>query len=109
MIAIRRLKLQGKAGSIDIPVRIFAPERDGNAWSCRYEILWPDGKRAAIATGFDSVQALLFALQKIGAELYTSDHHKSGKLVWHEPGSGYGFPLTQNLRDLLTGDDAKYL
>ena len=55
------------------------------------------------------VQAILAAMQMIGAELYTSDHHKAGYLMWHEPGCGYGFPVTQNPRDLLIGDDAKYL
>ena len=33
------------------------------------------------AWGFDSVQALVVALQMIGAELYSSSYHKSGKLM----------------------------
>ena len=109
MIAERLLKLNDRGGTVDVAVRIFAPEREKQAWSCRYEILWPDGIRIASARGIDSAQAILVALQMIGAELYTSDHHKAGRLMFDEPGRGYGFPLTQNLRDLLTGDDAKYL
>ena len=109
MIAERLLKLNQPSGTFDVPVRIFAPEETKHAWTCGYEILWPDGKRTGAAHGFDSVQAIFAALQMIGAELYTSDHHKAGRLSWGEPGRGYGFPLTQNLRDLLIGDDAKYL
>src|SRR5438105_3319034 len=101
MIAERQLKLNDRGGTVDVSVRVFAPEREKQAWSCRYEILWPDGKRVAAANGFDSAQAVVAALQMIGAELYTSDHHKAGRLMWGEPGSGYGFPVTQNLRDLL--------
>jgi hypothetical protein len=55
------------------------------------------------------MQALLFALEMIGAEIYTSDYHKSKCLMWGEPGQGYGFPVVQSLRDLLEGDDAKFL
>jgi len=29
--------------------------------------------------------------------------------MWAEPAQGYGFPVTQNLRELLIGDDANYL
>ena|SRR5438128_729770 len=109
MIAERLLQLNDRHGTADVPVRVFAPQQDVRSWSCRYEILWPDGKRTADAHGVDSTQALLLALQMIGAELYTSDHHKAGCLMWNKPGHGYGFPVTPNLRDQLIGDDAKYL
>jgi hypothetical protein len=109
MIATRLLRLNHKGAYVKIPVRVFAPEKQGPAWSCRYEIEWPHGKRTSAVVGADSMQALLFAMQIIGAEIYSSDYHKSGHLMWDAPGSGYGFPLTQNLRDLLTGDDARFL
>lgn len=109
MIAERILRLDDRRGPIDVAVRIFAPEKEKQSWACRYEIMWPDGTRTATAYGFDAIQALLFALQMIGAEVYTSDHHKDGRLAWVQASSGYGFPVTQNLRDLLTGDDAKFL
>jgi hypothetical protein len=51
------------------------------------------------------MQAVLLALQMIGAVLYTSDYHKSGKLFWEKPGRGYGFPVPSNLQDMLIGDD----
>jgi hypothetical protein len=109
IIADRSLQLEQGNNSKNVAVRIFAPEREGTAWSCAYEIDWPEGTRRAAAGGFDSVQALVLALQKIGAEIYTSDYHKSGALSWSKPREGYGFPVAHNLRDLLIGDDAKYL
>jgi hypothetical protein len=55
------------------------------------------------------VQSLLIALQMIGAEIYASRYHEAGQLAWFERGRGYGFPVASNIRDLLIGDDAKYL
>lgn len=60
------------------------------------------------AFGVDSVQAILLAFQMIGAEVYTSGHHKSGRLMFDEPGQGYGFPVADSLRHLLIGNDRKY-
>jgi uncharacterized protein DUF6968 len=74
---------------------------------CNYEIDWPEGKETMTAWGFDSVQALVVALQMIGAELYSSSYHKSGKLMLEAPGNGYGFPVVSSLRDMLEGEDAK--
>jgi hypothetical protein len=61
------------------------------------------------AGGVDAVQALDLAMRMIGAQIYASDHHASGKLMWLEPGKGYGFPVTKGIRDLLTGDDRNLL
>lgn len=109
IVASRNLRLRKDQSDADVVVRLFAPRQNEGNWSCDYEIGWPEGTRKGSAGGFDSVQALLFALQMIGAEIYTSDYHKAGKLMWTEPQQGYGFPISQNLRDLLIGDDAKYL
>ena len=109
VIAGRSLKLRRTPNDADVAIRVFAPQRDQASWSCKYEIDWPEGTRKGAASGFDSVQALLFALKTIGAEVYTSDYHKSGDLMWTEPHQGYGFPVSGNLRDLLEGDDAKFL
>ncbi len=76
---------------------------------CEYEIDWPEGTRKFAAHGLDSVQALELALKMIGSEIYTSEYHKSKMLSWEKPGRGYGFPVARNMRDLLEGDDAKYL
>lgn len=98
MIASRLLHLQQHGRDVEIPVTVFAPEADANAWRCRYEIGWPGDTRRSDAVGGDSVQALVHALQKIGAEIYTSDFHKSGSLCWDSSGKngqrqGYGFPV----------------
>ena len=45
----------------------------------------------------------------IGAEIYSSNYHKAGKLFWDKPGNGYGFPVASSLRDLLQGDDIKFV
>lgn len=45
----------------------------------------------------------------IGGEIYASEYHKSGALFLDEPGRGYGFPVASSLRDVLIGDDAKFL
>jgi hypothetical protein len=109
IIANRLLNLRRGQTKIDVPVRIYAPEAKETDWSCQYEIGWPGEPRQGYAAGIDSVQALLHALQKVGAEIYSSDYHKSGNLVWDKPTSGYGFPVPQTLRELLLGDDAKFL
>jgi len=110
LIASRILKLRNAEGEKEISIRIFAPEQEKlGAWGCRYEIDWPEGCRTMTSRGFDAMQALVLALHAIGAEIYSSDYHKSGELFWETPGSGYGFPVVPTLRDLLQGDDAKYL
>lgn len=107
-IATRSLRIRRGTIDVEVQVRIFAPRQDGRAWSCRYEIDWPSGKRERSAFGFDAVQALVLALQAIGAELYTSDAHASGSLRWQTVGRGYGFPVPQNIKDVLIGDDAVF-
>lgn len=109
MIASRVLKLRKGNNDIEIPIRIFVPKKEAVDWSCRVEIGWPDETLAMDVMGIDAVQALDLALKMAGAQIYGSDHHLSGKLAWLEPGQGYGLPVPNNLRDLLVGDDAKYL
>ena len=110
VIASRLLKFRGSEGETEIPIRLFAPERsDGGIWSCRYEVDWPHGQWIHAAQGADLVQAIFLAMQMIGAEIYVSEYHKSGALFLDSPGRGYGFPVASSLRDLLIGDDAKFL
>jgi hypothetical protein len=107
IIAVRTLRLRSNNRDVEIPIRVFAPERAKVDWSCRFEIEWPDQKLERFAIGIDAVQALLLALQMIGAIVYTSKYHEEGKLQWMELGRGYGFPVTNGIRDILTGDDKK--
>lgn len=109
IIATRSLILSDAKGDTEIQIRIFAPEKADVDWKCRFEINWPAGKAERWGAGSDAVQALLIAMQMIGAEIYASDYHESGKLRWLVPGRGYGFPVTNNIRDLLVGDDKTFL
>src|SRR5262245_60360327 len=105
IIATRHLTFSDASAAHEIPVHIHAPEKAEVDWICRYEIGWPAGKVERRIGGVDAVQALLCALKIIGAELYASTQHESAGLVWLSPNRGYGFPVFQNLRDLLIGDD----
>jgi hypothetical protein len=109
IIATRVLKLRRAAGDIDIPIRILAPEQQSNHWTCTVEVEWPDGTVTIPVGGVDAMQSLELALKTIGVQIYASDHHASGKLMWLEPGKGYGFPVTNGIEDLLIGDDKKVL
>src|SRR5262249_49598874 len=109
IIATRLLTLRGAGADREIPILVHAPEQSAVDWICRFEIGWPTGKAERWGAGVDAVQALLSALQMIGAELYTSEQHRSGALVWLAARHGYGFPVPQNIRDLLSGDDSKFL
>ncbi len=108
IIATRVLKLSEADGDVDIAIRLFAPEAANDAWWCQYEVDWPEGRHQMKAWGTDAIQAIVLALQMIGAELYTSSYHKSGKLRLDTPGRGYGFPVPAGIRHLLEGDDATY-
>ena len=109
LLATRVLKLQGSDGTVEIPIRLFAPEQgEPSGWFCRFEIDWPHGMAKKKAWGFDAIQAIHLTLQMIGADIYFSEYHKSGKLMLDGPGKGYGFPVPKNARDLLIGDDARF-
>jgi hypothetical protein len=110
MIGQRILKVQSGDQTIDVPVTVFQPQQSSDGtWFCGYEIDWPEGKQTSRAGGVDALQAVYLAFQMIGADLYSSSYHKSGKLFLDKSGLGYGFPVVATLRDRLIGDDAKFL
>ena len=110
IIGTRNLKVRSQQGDVDVPVRIFAPVEDAErGWGCKFEIEWPNGADTMTARGIDAIQALEIAMKMIGAHLYTSKQHEAGELMFDKRGAGYGFPVPQNMRDLLIGDDAKFL
>ena len=108
VIATRLLKIRTATAEYPVQVRIHAPDKKDTAWSCNYEIDWPEGVEQRAAWGVDSAQALLVAFQMIGADLYTSSYHKAGELVFETVGAGYGFPVPSSLRPFLVGDDARF-
>ncbi len=105
VILSRALKMDVDAGVVEISARIFLTIEKEDHWQCEYEIDWPNGVRKKKAYGIDSVQSLLIAVQLIGIEIYTSEAHRSGKLMWQAHGDGYGFPLPSGIRDLYEGND----
>lgn len=104
----RTLKLGIGRETVDVTVQVFWPKEEERAWSCDWQIDWPDRRRTNSGHGVDAIQALLGALQMIGAEINCSDERKSGKLTWGHDWSGYGFPVPNGIRDVLAGDDATY-
>lgn len=109
VVARRTLRIIEATGEHAVAVRIYAPQPAGSAVGCRYEIDWPKGMRKMTMFGFDGIQAMVHALQMIGAELYNSPYHEPGSLVFDKPGRGYGFPVPSSDRSLLQGDDAEFL
>jgi uncharacterized protein DUF6968 len=91
--------------AFDVPVSIYLPVEMNDHWQNDYEIGWPAAVRTHAARGVDSVQALLLAMQMIGAEIYASDAHRAGKVRLDRPGGGYGFPLPKRTRAISEGDD----
>ncbi|WP_106337556.1 DUF6968 family protein [Alsobacter soli] len=106
IILTHRLRLQSPQGERAIEIAIHQPEPDDRCWTCAYSIGWPDRTRKSQAYGLDALQALVMALQKIGSEIYTSDHHRSGSLRAEGDERGYGFPVPQGLKDMVIGSDA---
>ena len=106
IIAERLLQLRGNS---TVKVSIHAPEQQFPDWVCRFEINWPEGAVARSAGGVDSAQALFQAFQMIGAEICTSSYFEKQRIFWMDGYVGCGFPVPQNIRDVLIGDDAKFL
>ncbi|MDB5649259.1 MAG: hypothetical protein JWL62_779 [Hyphomicrobiales bacterium] len=109
IIAERRLSLKDAFSTKDIKITLIAPVLEGASWFCSFSIAWPEGERILKVGGADSMQALVCALQLLGAELYASNYHKDGRLFFEENARGYGIPVPPNFRPDLVGDDAKYL
>ncbi|MBB4019702.1 hypothetical protein GGR16_004757 [Chelatococcus caeni] len=106
IIITHELFLRTEEGEKTIGISVHKPVAAGPSWSCRYEIDWPEGKQDRKAVGFDALQALVLALQMIGADIYTSAYHREGRLRAYEKERGYGFPVPSSLRDMLVGADA---
>jgi len=110
LVATRILKLRQADGETQIPVRIYAPQPEASgSWGCRFEIAWPERPSDKTIFGVDAMQSLVLALQMIGFEIHTSSYHEANELYFDRPGEGYGFPLMSAYRDMLQGEDVKYL
>lgn len=105
IIATRQLLLKQDRSDIPVPISLHAPVEGDRCWECTFAIGWPEGERTAIVRGFDGVQALYLAMQRIAVELYGSAYHAAGKLSWGEPGNGFGFPMAKAGYQDLVGED----
>src|SRR3954471_5978658 len=109
LIATRDLTYLSDDGDVTaVLVRLFAPEGSDKHWWCRYSIDWPDGVQAGSGHGVDQFQAIHLTLQIIGSQIYFSDYHETGRLSFEKLGTGYGFPVPKNARDLLVGEDKRF-
>src|SRR5262245_16418492 len=95
VILNRTLKIDAVGHQAEVPVKLYLPVNLGDHWQCEYEIGWPDSARRRKVYGIDSVQCLLLALNKVGADIYTSEAHKSGKLIWEKRATAMAFPCPQ--------------
>jgi hypothetical protein len=109
IILSHMLHLESDSGEVPVEIRVFKPFLKEGIWYCRYEIDWPEGQRAMDIGGIDALQSLMGALQIVGVEIHRTSYHEEGQLRAPTRESGYGFPIVSNCRDMLVGNDAKYL
>ncbi len=102
---VRNLTLSGDQGVHDVPVSVAEPQESGGTWTCQYEIAWPEGSSIGRIGGADAIQAIYLTMQAVALALYASPHHRAGRLYWHKPGEGYGFPMPKAGYADLVGDD----
>jgi hypothetical protein len=74
-------------------------------WVCPYQTVGIGSGRVRCGYGGDAVQALVLALQMVGAELYTCPEYEAGRLTWDwgRVKGDLGFPVPDNIRDVLPG------
>lgn len=97
-----------------VVLQVEAPVQEAGIWRCWYEIRWPeDGWPAHVTRSFaygdDPLGAVQMGLMKLGADLHFSSYHREGTLFWTEGQIGYGVIVPKDARDLLRGEDARYL
>jgi hypothetical protein len=74
-----------------LEVLVYAPIEDGPDYRCNYEIREADQLvRQSSAFGIDSLQTLVLAMQKLGADLAHSEYAKSGRLFWNDQSDDLG-------------------
>lgn len=103
VVASRTLDLVGSEKAV-VNAVVERPRRTGNHYECEFQI---DGLSVPVrsrSAGEDSMQALMLALQYIGARLYTSDEYTSGQLSWLGM-RNLGFPVPDSVAHLVPPKD----
>ena len=93
-----------------VTVIIGKPDKfpDSDDYYCPYQISGIGNGNIRYAGGIDGVQALLLALNMIGADLYTSEEYRVGILRWKGGEKGnLGFPVPEVLRELVRFESDK--
>ncbi len=97
-IAERELEL-GNGRVVRVIIGHPEPFPDGRDFFCSFHIIGLARDKIRRAGGTDSVQALVLALDMIGATLHASAEYKASQLTWN--GESYlGFPGLEDLHDL---------
>lgn len=90
-IATRQLRT-ASTPSRSVVVRLFAPQQEGNNWSCVFEIA-TDRTEQTRAFGVDSMQALQMAIEGIRVTLQSLPE----PLVWLDELGFLGFPMSVSI------------
>lgn len=76
----------------ELNCRFYRPVSDGQDFSCRYDITWPDGPRSREVWGLDSIQSLLLAMQAMHSDLILRREWDGLDVKWLD-GAELGLPL----------------
>jgi hypothetical protein len=90
----RRVFTIGRDGVRRLEVRIYEPVEDKGDFRCDYDIV-EDGKVTTSfhGMGVDTLQALISALQRVGAFIATSDAAQKRDLYWNGDNDNLGLLL----------------
>lgn len=92
-IVTRHLRLAGSTTGVTVEIGRPQAYPDRRDFYCPYRILGLEDDHVRSAGGVDQIRALVLALQRIGARLYSSAAYQAGQLYWLEAGNkDLGFP-----------------
>ncbi|WP_126665543.1 DUF6968 family protein [Croceibacterium ferulae] len=88
--------------------RFFQPITDGQDYSCRFAIDWPDGTSERTIWGVDGIQALLLAMRAAHDELRLRPSSSKMHVKWLDS-EGLGLPpASGTCSDWSSGNEAEY-
>jgi uncharacterized protein DUF6968 len=96
----RRTFTVGRDGAHHVEVIIHAPVQHRQDYRCNYEVR-VDGElaRAGHAPGIDSLQALILALERLGADVMFTEPGKRRDLYWCDQNDDLGLLLPRGIRN----------
>jgi len=99
VIATRKLTLDGGTEvTVHVGRPCSPPEWNSNFY-CPYQIIGLGSERVRRVGGVDSMQALVLALEAIGADFYAYNKLQANKISWFDQ-SDLGFPIPDFAIDL---------